>query len=94
MACLKGNSTGLSLFGLREVIPDQTGVEQWKELVLNTGNLIKHSKKNKQVLLFLTFFTFKEEHIQHCKTQNYQRAALLAVSVTQIKILSLPETDS
>ena len=40
MACLKGNSiTGLSLFGLREVIPDQTGVEQWKELLLNTGNL-------------------------------------------------------
>lgn len=35
---LKGNSTGFSLLGLREVIPDQTGVEQWKELLLNTGN--------------------------------------------------------
>ena len=37
-SCLKGNSTGFSLLGLREVIPDQTGVEQWKELLLNTGN--------------------------------------------------------
>ncbi|KZS06139.1 Nuclear pore complex protein Nup160 [Daphnia magna] len=36
-SCLKENLTGYSLLGLREVVPDQTGVEQWKELLLNTG---------------------------------------------------------
>lgn len=36
--CVKGNPTGFSLLGLREVIPDQTSPEQWKELLLNTGN--------------------------------------------------------
>lgn len=38
-SCLKENLTGYSLLGLREVVPDQTGVEQWKELLLNTGNI-------------------------------------------------------
>ena len=33
----RDNGLAFSLLGLREVIPDQTGVEQWKELLLNTG---------------------------------------------------------
>lgn len=30
-------NTSFTLLGLREVIPDQTGVEQWKELLLSSG---------------------------------------------------------
>lgn len=37
-ACFNGNTTGFSVLGLREVVPDQTGVEQWKELMLSSGN--------------------------------------------------------
>jgi len=35
---IKGSSASFSTLGLREVVPDQSGNEQWKELLLNTGN--------------------------------------------------------
>lgn len=36
-------------FGFREVIPDQTLPEKWKEVTINTGNL---SSINRSVLVF------------------------------------------
>ncbi len=53
-SCLKGNLAGFSLLGLREVIPDQTGIEQWKELLLNTGNSSELVELNR-----LQFFLFQ-----------------------------------
>ena len=35
---IKGSSASFSTLGLREVVPDQSGNEQWKELLLYTGN--------------------------------------------------------
>ena len=49
---LKGNLSGFSLLGLREVIPDQTSIEQWKELLLNTGNSSELDEHRLQFLFF------------------------------------------
>ena len=37
MLNLKALNAGFSTLGLREVVPDQTGIEHWKELSFNTG---------------------------------------------------------
>jgi hypothetical protein len=55
---LKGNLSGFSLLGLREVIPDQTGIEQWKELLLNTGNSSELDELHR-----LQFFSFSTETV-------------------------------
>jgi hypothetical protein len=53
----RDNISSFSLLGLREVIPDQTGVEQWKELMLNTGELtaISNFPKGLQLLTSIMF---------------------------------------
>ena len=53
----RDNISSFSLLGLREVIPDQTGVEQWKELMLNTGELtaISNFPKSLQLLTSIMF---------------------------------------
>ena len=42
-ATLKGSTVTFSTLGLREVVPDQSGVEHWKELLLNTGSPLQSS---------------------------------------------------